>query len=280
MRKTTVLFNSFIDRVDAFYISPEDIITGVNFSVYRKTPNQKYYQYVCTLVNGEHQVFDYNVVNNQYYHYLVSTEVQTSSGPEYKVYQNRVWNEETQEFELIFKKVFWDEFVICNIEETDEPNTYKKIGNTWTFKYNMTEELLNENTNFSVSDTLGKYAQVSVGVKNYESSTVSALLGDMEEYTKYDGVKEKQVYEYTEKINIDSKYAHENEKLKRWKNFSTDGELKLLRDRKGNAWIVQITDGTSNNINLITNAQQTMVTFNWQEVEDVDNASIILVGEV
>lgn len=280
MRKTTVLFNSFTDRIDANYISPEDIIAGATFFLYRKTPNQKYYQYVCTLSDGEHQVFDYNIVNNQYYHYLVSTEVQTSSGPEYKVYQNRVWNEENQEFDLVFKKVFWDEFIICNIEETEEPNIYKKVGNTWTFKYNMNEESLEQNTNFSSSDTLGKYAKVSVGRKNYESSSISSLLGDIKEYVKYDGVSERKVYEYTEKVDTSNKYSHEVEKLKSWKKFSSDGELKLLRDRKGNAWIIQIVDGSSNNINLLTNSQQTVVNFSWQEVENLDNASIILVGEV
>jgi hypothetical protein len=33
-------------------------------------------------------------------------------------------------------------------------------------------------------------------------------------------------------------YALETEKLDAWLDFCTDGELKLLRDMKGNAWLV------------------------------------------
>ena len=305
MYSTTVLLNSFGQTIDASYFSPEDIIGGATFYVYKKTPSQKYYQYVCTLADGEYQFLDYNIINNQYYHYLVSNELKTSSGYEYIVYQNTKYNEKTQEKDLIFHKVRWDDFTICTIEETTEEGIYQKTGNIWTFKYNLQSEELTQNLNVKVMDTLGRYGKISSGNKNYDSSSITVLLGDMKEYKNYynkteldknnncvftpvsfneDFFDEEFSYDskrlqYTEKDDINNPYGLEIEKLKRWKEFCADGELKLLRDRKGNAWIVQILEGPVNSINTYSNLQETTVTFSWQEVEDVSKVSIVLVGD-
>ena len=300
MYSTTVLLNSFGQTIDASYFSPEDVIGGATFFVYKKTPTQKYYQYVCTLSDGAFSFYDYNIVNNQYYHYLVSTELQTSTVPEYIVYQNTEYNEETGEKDLVFHKACWDDFTICTIEETTQEGIYQKTGDMWSFKYNLEGEELSHNISVSAMDTLGRYSKISTWTKNYDSSSITVLLGDMKEYKQYsnktsqeDGtvpvtfapnklsqefdIKEK-VYQYTEKDDI-APYSLEIEKLKKWKEFCSDGELKLLRDRKGNAWIVQILEGPVNSINTYSNYQQTTVSFSWQEVEDINKASIVLVGE-
>lgn len=301
MYSTTVLLNSFGQTIDASYFSPEDVIGGATFFVYKKTPTQKYYQYVCTLSDGAFSFYDYNIVNNQYYHYLVSTELQTSTVPEYIVYQNTEYNEETGEKDLVFHKACWDDFTICTIEETTQEGIYQKTGDMWSFKYNLEGEELSHNISVSAMDTLGRYSKISTWTKNYDSSSITVLLGDMKEYKQYsnktsqeDGtvpvtfapnklsqefdIKEK-VYQYTEKDDITNPYSLEIEKLKKWKEFCSDGELKLLRDRKGNAWIVQILEGPVNSINTYSNYQQTTVSFSWQEVEDINKASIVLVGE-
>ena len=301
MYSTTVLLNSFGQTIDASYFSPEDVIGGATFFVYKKTPTQKYYQYVCTLSDGAFSFYDYNIVNNQYYHYLVSTELQTSTVPEYIVYQNTEHNEETGEEDLVFHKACWDDFTICTIEETTQEGIYQKTGDMWSFKYNLEGEELSHNISVSAMDTLGRYSKISTWTKNYDSSSITVLLGDMKEYKQYsnktsqeDGtvpvtfapnklsqefdIKEK-VYQYTEKDDIANPYSLEIEKLKKWKEFCSDGELKLLRDRKGNAWIVQILEGPVNSINTYSNYQQTTVSFSWQEVEDINKASIVLVGE-
>ena len=301
MYSTTVLLNSFGQTIDASYFSPEDVIGGATFFVYKKTPAQKYYQYVCTLSDGAFSFYDYNIVNNQYYHYLVSTELQTSTVPEYIVYQNTEYNEETGEKDLVFHKACWDDFTTCTIEETTQEGIYQKTGDMWSFKYNLEGEELSHNISVSAMDTLGRYSKISTWTKNYDSSSITVLLGDMKEYKQYSNktsqeggtvpvtfapnklsqefdIKEK-VYQYTEKDDITNPYSLEIEKLKKWKEFCSDGELKLLRDRKGNAWIVQILEGPVNSINTYSNYQQTTVSFSWQEVEDINKASIVLVGE-
>ena len=70
-------------------------------------------------------------------------------------------------------------------------------------------------------------------------------------------------------------YALETEKLDAWLKFCSDGELKLLRDMKGNAWLVQIAESYSYKIDNASNLKQTTISFTWKEAEDINSYSII-----
>ena len=262
MLNTTILHNDFEETIDARYFSPEGPTTGANYTVYRKTPEQQYY--------------DYNIENGNYYHYLCSIETFTSGGPDYIIYENK-----DEEGNLNYIKTQWDEWSICDIEDTDEENIYFKTGSTWNFKCNLSEEVLNQNNSITVWDTLGIYPKISIGEKNYDGSTFSCLLGDVTEYNVYnqDGVS-KQKYGYTELINKNYRYSRDTEKIIAWRKFCNNGKIKLLKDIKGNAWIVQITDTPTRTINNTTNELYTTISFNWIEIEDKNNISIIKLGEI
>ena len=278
MRSTTVLWNSFVETIDASYFAPDSSISGANFVIYRRTPNQRYYDYICELQNGEYRFTDYNVVNNQYYHYLAAVELSTSSGiPEYAIYQNR---EESGELEYV--KTSWGSWSICDIEESaDDEDIYVKTGNTWTLMYNIAEENLTQNLSVTTWDTLGRYPKISIGQKDYDSSSFSGLLGLMKEFNEYDNFQDilddkyQTVYQYTERENLTDPYSREMEKLLSWKAFCNNGNLKLLKDIKGDAWIVQILTSPSRNIAIQSNLQLTTITFEWQEVVNKDEVSII-----
>lgn len=278
MRSTTVLFNNFEETIDASYFAPDSSIAGANFVLYRRTPNQTYYDYVCELQNGEYRFTDYNVVNGQYYHYLAAVELQTSTDePIYEIYQNREENGE-----LSYTKTAWGSWAICNIEESeDDPNIYIKTGNTWTLMYNIADENLTQNLSITTWDTLGKYPKISLGQKNYDSATFSSLLGSMEEFNEYSTFQDilnetyKTVYQYTERENLNDPYSTEMEKLISWREFCNDGKLKLLKDVKGNAWIVQILSNPTRSINIQSNLQLTTISFDWQEVVDKNEVSIV-----
>ena len=183
MLSTTVLFNSFETTIDASYFAPDSSISGANFTMYRKTPEQKYYDFVCEMQDGEYRFTDYNVVNNQYYHYLAAIELQTSSGiPEYQIYQNR-----EEDGSLSYEKTSWGSWAICDVEESDEDeNIYVKTGKTWTLMYNISEENLSQNISVTSWDTLGRFPKFSIGERNYDSSSFMGLLGEMKEFRVYD----------------------------------------------------------------------------------------------
>ena len=69
------------------------------------------------------------------------------------------------------------------------------------------------------------------------------------------------------------------EKLIAWREFCNNGKLKLLKDTKGHAWVVQITDNPSRSIDVRSERMPTTISFNWIEVEDISSVSIIVIGE-
>ena len=62
--------------------------------------------------------------------------------------------------------------------------------------------------------------------------------------------------------------------LDRWNDFCANGNIKLLKDRKGNAMLVMIT-GNSGQTDDILREQPTTVTFNWVQVDDTTNITVI-----
>lgn len=283
MFNTTILFNDFTEILDARYFSPESVISGANYSIYRKTPEQTYYNFVCLMTNGEYVFKDYNINNNNYYHYLCSVELTSSTGLKYLIYQNK-----NEDGSIEYINTNWDEWSICDIEETTEEGIYTKIGSTWNFRCNINEEDLTQNTSITVWDTLGQYPKISIGKKNYNSGTFSALLGDVTEYKIYqedkfnnnnnlNNIQEIKKYGYTERNNLNSQYSREMEKLNSWKEFCSNGSLKLLKDIKGNSWIVQIQENPKFNINVQSGIMPTTISFDWVEVENINSASIIYI---
>lgn len=276
MLSTTILHTTYDTSVNAKYFSPEGQTAGANYSVYRKTPYQNYYDFLCQMENGEYVFYDYNINNHNFYHYLCSVEIETGGTPEYLIYQNR-----NDKGELTYARTNWEQWSICDIEDTTEDNVYFKTGPVWRFWVNITEESLNQNNSVTIWDTLGKYPKISIGQKDYSGSTFTALLGDMCDFNKYNfnTDSDKTVYNYTERIHLKDKYSREIEKLNAWKEFCNNGKLKLFKDVKGNSWIIQITDSITQSIDPTSNISQTTISFNWVEVEDISKSAIVNLGE-
>ena len=316
----TVLFNTFVSngvyQIDAQYFDPESEESSSTFHIYRKTPYQKYYDYICSLSEGATTLKDYNIANNEYYHYLAATEVKTSSGIQYKIYQNE---EETfknpkyvQDSEgLYYLPVQWDAWQICDIEESDEdPFTFIKTGNTWILGMNMEDSSVVQNTSVSMWETLGRFDKYSIGQRNYDSSSVTCLLGEMKEVLHAEGRANEIVskFEYTENMYaeskceyeekiasstiqgknrieaitrknlIDNKFQRQYTKTEAWKEFCSNGKLKLLKDIKGNKWICQIQASPTRTVNGASNYLLTTITFEWREALDANTAKVIQIS--
>lgn len=294
MTGNTILWNNFKNTIDCSYFDPVGEVANATFSIYRKTPNQKYYDYICKISDGATKFIDYNITTDNYYHYLAAVEVTTSEGLEYKLYQN--YTDETQT-ELNYLYVQWGDWTICDIEDSTENGIYFKSGDMWHLKYNMSDDMTNTmNTGVTMWETLGRYGKYSIGQKNFDSGSISCLLGDIDYYNDYSirnkfktDPKTEKLYEskeqdkifnqricgYNEKINKDSKYGRQVEKEKAWKSFITNGKLKLLKDYKGNSWIVMVQANPTYQVDYKSNLMETMVSFEWQEAEDVSKVAIV-----
>lgn len=268
-RATTVLYTNFLQTLDAFYFSPDNAFAGTTYSVYRKIPTQTYWDFVCE-VSNENQFTDYNVVNSNEYQYMVVVSLRQSNGN----YMYQTYQFSNDDGDTI--PVKWNSWSICNIEESDQEGIYYKVGDTWLLGLNLTDENLTQNLDITAWDTLGQYPKISKGVRNYDGATFTSLLGQMERLNC--GSNSTQIAEtgkYTEAITPNGR---EVEKLIAWKEFCNDGELKLLKDIKGNSWVVQIVENPTNNINSISYNMPTTISFSWKEVLNINDISIITVG--
>lgn len=283
---STVLYNDYRNEIDAYYFSSSAIFLGAFCSVYRKTYSQSYFDYVCTLSNITN-FKDFNIHNNDYYEYMAIVSVQKSDGSySYRLYENK-----DDYDEKIYSHTNWGDWSICNIEETTIDGTYTKTGDAWILGLNLEGENLTQNLSVTTWGTLGQYPKLSIGERDYQSSSVTCLLGRMAEVTVEDS-DEKQ-YRYTERENkttdytdindytkrkefTDTQYSRELEKYIKWKKFCSDGSLKLLKDIKGNAWIVQISASPDASLNTRAITLPTTISFNWAEVMSLDDISIIV----
>lgn len=294
MTANTILWNDFSSTVDCSYFDPVGEVANATFSIYRKTPNQKYYDYICKIENGATKFIDYNITSDEYYHYLAAVEVTTSEGLEYKLYQNYA---DTAQTELDYLYVQWGDWTICDIEESTEEGIYFKTGDMWHLKYNMSDDITTTmNTGVTMWETLGRFGKYSVGKKNFDSGSISCLLGDIDYHNDYaiknkfkTDIKTGKIYEsdesekilrgnicgYNEKINKTSKYGRNVEKEKAWKEFITNGKMKLLKDYKGNAWVVMVQANPTYQVDYKSNLMETMISFEWQEAEDASDIAIV-----
>lgn len=141
------------------------------FSVYRKTPMQKFYEHICELTE-DYEFIDYNITDNNFYHYLVAFK--TDETDFYTVYQNT-----TASGDEDYIKTAWDSWSITDIVETDDENVYGQVGDVWILRYNLKAGGLATNTSVTTWNTLGRFPKVSVGVENFHSSEITCLVGDI-----------------------------------------------------------------------------------------------------
>ena len=101
------------------------------------------------------------------------------------------------------------------------------------------------------------------------------MLGEVKEYEIYDQNNNlTKSYDYTERTGSNY-YDSEAEKEKEWKKFISNGNLKLLKDFKGNKWIIQIMQDSTRTIDYNAIKKVTMISIQWEEVDNSDKYPII-----
>ena len=198
--------------------------------------------------------YDYNVRNNEKYEYFAVL----------KIVADNIYTFAKGEIITNF-----DCWFICDIIE-DEDGLYTTVGDIWSFKYNLESEDLVQNTSVTIWDTLGRYGQVGKGEKNYLSSGMRCLLGDIGYYSIHNNSKTIKRFGYNEKDNSINNIT----KYKKWRAFCNSFNKKLLKDIKGNKWIVQIVENPNAHNDDKSNEQLYTIAFNWNEIEDSDLISI------
>ena len=222
---------------------------------------------------------DYNVANHRYYKYIVFT-----SGDE-------------PEDSVAVIQTSWAGWTLTDLipqsNQIGHYSTYKaKAEGVWKFKYNISAGAQTHNLSKTPYSTLSKYPHFSFGATDYVSGSVTCLLG--REVIPFDVAPQQAQYKYdadnhawawttgtprggyTEVLpngQAGFRDLTSNEKinmLEAWKRFCYSGNPKLLKDEKGNAYIVQILNTSSE---TLTNnyGRPEQISFEWQQIDDAKN---------
>ena len=250
-RRNTAKLLSFVCKIN---LTKDKIITGKN--------NEHRYGFI-----------DYGVYNNEYYDYVVVLKQEDLSGDSHFANMKYTYTENRC-------KTCFNGWILVDIERNDSESNYYVSDFVWNFKYNLESQDLTQNTSVTQWDTLGEYANVYVGQKNYMSSGLTCLLGDVGNYFTYDGENIKQKFGYFEQpysyVNYEDIYniyttevlTNSIDKYLEWKDFVNNGNPKLLKDYKGNIWIVQILENPTAKNADNSKEQIYTISFNWVEIMD------------
>ena len=149
-------------------------------------------------------------------------------------------------------------------------NTYvADTDNVWLFKYQLENGSLTQNISKNEFSTLGQYPKIGVGRKNFLSGSVSCYLGS--EIIPLSKVGYIERTPASRKVPLST-----NEKafmVEKWRDLVATGTPKLLRDTKGQSWIVQIMDGTTTTNESISIKPDT-INFSWRQIADANDAII------
>lgn len=229
--------DSFANIYDSYGIT--DTAVGYTFSVYKenKTDNDDTLEFVAKLSDGSLSIIDHNVQNHMEYVYHVYKEDENYTSSD--VLSNNV-------------TTCWWDWTITGFYLDDDGVYRVDPQNIWRFSLNIDSGDVSETMSKTVYDNLTKYPKISSGTMNYNQGSLTCIAGNIQNDL------------YTETIGI----------IRQWNFFCSGSELKLLKDRKGNRWIVDITSSSTKTADESVE-QYTTVSFNWVEIMDSNYISII-----
>lgn len=173
--------------------------------------------------------------------------------------------------------VSWDYWSISELEPLDFDSDVPIIKNAysvntdqiWFFKYSLEVGSQTQNISRNEFSTLGQFPKFGLGASNYLSGEVTALLGS--EIIYYTGT------DYVERlVKARSNPLSTNEKvlmLERWRKLVASKNPKLLKDSKGQSWIVHIVSST-NSPKVGYYKQPETINFSWKQVESTEGVLI------
>lgn len=239
---TSVSLICFDDTMQNLYDSygTTNTALGYTFSIYKLEGESKVLDYVATLSSGGLSIVDHNVKNNTTYQYYIYKE-----DDDY-ISEANITN---------VVRTNWDTWSIASFVKIDESNgkeIYQVVDDIFILNLNLESGDTSQVFNKTVYDNLTQYPKISVGQNNYSKGSLNAILGTIQDNT----------------------YQEYSGGMVGWNWFCGNGRLKILKDRKGNVWIVDIQD-TSNKVADESREQYHTVSFNWVEVMSRNQISVI-----
>lgn len=215
------------------------------------------------------QIIDYNVASNHTYKYTAyPTDMEDTVYATTAVNPNATTSDT---FLVQTPMINWSLSELLPVEKTTNIPSVKKEytvnkSSVWIFRFNVSTGENTQNVGRDQVTNLSQYNKMAQGKRNYMSGTVSCYLGS--ELVRCTGEYDEEP-RFTPLTTSNKSIAM----LKAWRRFVSSKNPKLLKDRKGNKYIVQLTS-MSDRVDDNVPCQPSYVNFAWQEIESCDNVLI------
>lgn len=210
------------------------------WQVYKRKRGEATLRFLARVPASQYALYDFNAVNNAEYQYILFAETaEYISAP---LQQNG------------YTITSWWNWSLTKLakSETDDKIYYADSKNVWLFDTEVQSSALQQNLDKATIENFTQFPKISTGKKNYLTGSISAFLSNPH----------------------NARYEDTIEQYNAFIDFIADENPKLLKDRKGNGWIV---DTTSNQMqyNDVTAEQITTVNFDFVQLDDLDDLNII-----
>lgn len=186
---------------------------GYTYTIYRERNNNGHLELLYRIDEGSLGFYDYGIKNNSKYKYYIFKESQLDNTSSY-----------ANESDIVC--AFWRNYVLYDLIdkriENNIPIYSVDENNIWQFDLQMQNGGITQNLNKTSYNTFGKYARTNKSNNSYASGTLTCLFGETSNFAYYEDA----------------------DKLENWSEFINNGNMKLLKDIKGNAWIIDIMESS------------------------------------
>ena len=239
----SILVANFNEGINADDSTGLDSIVK-KWTVYRQEKNSDVQVKVASLDKTILSFEDYLVATNNEYIYRVYPETDTEIGS--IITSNSV-------------KTCWKPWVVLGLNPTDDENLYTLDNdNIWLFNYNLESAENTQNLSKTVYNNFTKFPKVSQGKKNYLTGNIKCLIGNF----------------------VNNKYYDSKTMIETWNNFVNKNGKKILKDRKGNLYEINILESSFDYIDE-SNEQIASLSFNWIQTGDLSTIdyNVIVVND-
>ena len=236
----TIMLANFNGNINAGNI---DSISSIirHWLIYRREKDSTTLTFVASIPASADNITDYNVLFGQEYEYVIFAET-----------DNEISNAITGKTSITAK---WEGWALIDLNNQEENGLYTvSADDVWLFNTNFSSSDIEQNLNKYTYANFTQFPKVSTGQKNYISGGITAFLSNI--------------------TSTSPQYKDTAQMMQDFGNMIANGHPKLLKDRKGNAWVV---DTQSNGLNYIDESYEQLITvgFNFIQIGDADSISVI-----
>lgn len=209
----------------------------IAWDIYKRTRDDNKLRHVNHVDAAVNAIVDHNVANMTEYQYHIFPITQNTVG---------------ETMLSPFVKTNWVGWTLLGVSPSDKELVYyADPKDVWTFRFNLGNSSTTQNFDRMIYEGHAKYPKVSTGERNYHSGTVSCLMGYVENSNYTDTARMQQDFE----------------------KFVQSETQKILKDSKGNVYLVEIMNNTFTTDNSLEQA----ITLNieWCENGDAEKISVI-----